>query len=193
MNVSRSEDVRHAVIAGSWYPGTKRSLSNTLEDFFSLVDQPPVPGQVVGLISPHAGYAYSGQTAAYAYRQLEGQQVDTVVLLGPSHRAWVGDYAASTEEAYETPLGRIPLDRAFLSDLGKQVALKSISRDAEHSLEIQLPFLQHQLGDFRLAPIIMSADALPATKLLAGSMSKKPQYTPHLVSVMKRAGEEDVD
>jgi len=170
MKSSQSENVRRSVIAGSWYPGTERGLSSTLDDYLSRVDQPPVPGELVGLISPHAGYTYSGQTAAFAFHQLQGQKVDTVVVLGPSHRAWVGDYAASTEDAYETPLGRVSLDRAFLSALGEQVSLQPISRDAEHSLEIQIPFLQHQLDDFRLAPIIMSADAAPAAQLLATAL-----------------------
>ena len=171
MKMPGSENIRRSVIAGSWYPGTERGLSSTLDDYFSRVDQPPVPGELIGLISPHAGYTYSGQTAAFAYHQLQGQKVDTVVLLGPSHRAWVGDYAASTEDAYETPLGRVPLDRAFLSELGEHVSLQPVSRDAEHSLEIQLPFLQRQLDDFRLAPIIMSADAAPAAQLLGAALA----------------------
>jgi AmmeMemoRadiSam system protein B len=169
--MQKAENVRRSVIAGSWYPGTQHSLSNTLDDFFSAVDQPLVPGELVGLISPHAGYAYSGQTAAYAYHQLKGKKVDTVVLLGPSHRAWVGNYASSSEDAYETPLGRVVLDQTFLSDLGKLVSLRSISRDAEHSLEIQIPFLQRQLRVFRLVPIIMSADTPSAAQTLATALA----------------------
>ena len=71
--------VRRPVIAGSWYPGTERSLARTVDDYLQAVEQQPVPGVLLGLIAPHAGYAYSGQTAAYAYRQLAGQEVETIV------------------------------------------------------------------------------------------------------------------
>jgi len=165
------EKIRRSSIAGTWYPGTERALSRTVDDYMALVNQPPVPGKLLGLISPHAGYTYSGQTAAYAYSQLQGLDVDTVVILGPSHRAWVGDYAVSTQDAYETPLGRVPLDQAFISELGQQVSLHPVQHDAEHSLEIQLPFLQRQLEDFRLVPILMSADSPSAARELAAALA----------------------
>jgi AmmeMemoRadiSam system protein B len=127
---------------------------------------------LIGLISPHAGYAYSGQTAAYAYHQLQGLRVDTVVLMGPSHRAWVGDYAVSAEDAYETPLGLVPLDRAFIAELDERVSLQPVRHDAEHSLEIQLPFLQRQLHSFRLVPIMISADDPATARRLASALSE---------------------
>ncbi len=170
MTALRSGRVRRSVIAGSWYPGEKGSLARTVDDYLSAVDQPPVPGRLLGLLSPHAGYPYSGQTAAYAFRQLQGRPVDTVVLIGPSHRAWVGDYAVSSEDAYETPLGRVPLDREFLNGLDNLVALRFMEGDVEHSLEIQLPFLQRELGEFKLAPILMSADAPAVAERLAAAL-----------------------
>ncbi|MFC2046618.1 AmmeMemoRadiSam system protein B, partial [Chloroflexota bacterium] len=109
--------VRRSVIAGSWYPGTEKSLTRTVDDYLSHVAPAPVSGRLLGLISPHAGYAYSGQTAAYAYRQLQSRVVDTVVILAPSHRAWMGDYAVSEENAYETPLGFVPLDQELIAVL----------------------------------------------------------------------------
>lgn len=171
MAASRSQSTRRSVIAGTWYPGTEKSLARTVDDYFALVDQPPVAGELLGLISPHAGYTYSGQTAAHAYHQLQGQQVDTVVLIGPSHRAWVGDYAVSAEDAYETPLGRVPLDLAFISGLAERIALHRVQADAEHSLEIQLPFLQRQLARFRLVPIMMSADDPAVAQRLAAALA----------------------
>lgn len=172
MTVPRSQTVRRSVIAGSWYPGTERGLAHTVDDYLARVDQPLIVGELWGLISPHAGYAYSGQTAAYAYHQLQGRKVDIVVLMGPSHRAWVGDYAVSVEDAYETPLGLVPVDQAFIADLGKRLPLRRIQRDAEHSLEIQLPFLQRQLGDFGLVPIMMSADDPSAAQRLALALAE---------------------
>ena len=169
--MSEPQSVRHSVIAGSWYPGTEAGLTRTIDDYLARVAaQPPLPGRLIGLICPHAGYAYSGPTAAYAYHQLQGRTVDTVVLMGPSHRAWVGDYAVSIEDAYETPLGLVPLDLDFIAALANRVSLTRVRRDAEHSLEIQLPFLQRQLADFRLVPIMMSADDPAVARELAGAL-----------------------
>ena len=99
------------------------------------------------------------------------------MLVGPSHRDWSGDYSASTEDAYETPLGIVPLDRAFIDDLAGRVVLGRIQGDSEHSLELQLPFLQRQLGEFRLVPILMrSADPAVARSLalaLAGVIRER--------------------
>jgi len=158
---------RRPTVAGTWYPGTKKGLARAVDGYLANVDRPLVAGELLGLISPHAGYTYSGQTAAYAYHQLQGRQVDTAVLVGPSHRSWVGDYAASTEDAYETPLGLVPLDHAFIDDLAGRVVLGRFQGDREHSLELQLPFLQRQLGEFRLVPILMRADDPAAARSLA--------------------------
>ncbi len=164
--------IRRSVIAGSWYPGTAKQLARTIDEYLARVPPPDGKGELLGLISPHAGYVYSGQTAAYAYRQLDGRRYDTVVLLGPSHRAWVGDYAVSTEDAYETPLGLVPLDRAFIAALREQVHVRGVMRDVEHSLEIQLPFLQRQLEEFTLVPIMMSADDPATARRLAAALSR---------------------
>ena len=172
MRMSQPQTIRRSVIAGSWYPGSRQSLMQAIDGYLSRVDQPLLAGELIGLISPHAGYAYSGQTAAYAYHQLQGREVDTVVLMGPSHRAWVGDYAVNTEDAFETPLGLVPLDREFIADLDELLRLQAVYRDAEHSLEIQLPFLQRQLGSFGLVPIMMSADDPAVARRLATALAE---------------------
>lgn len=165
------QNIRRAVIAGSWYPGTEKSLARAVDGYLAGVDQPLAAGELLGLISPHAGYAYSGQTAACAYHQLQGRQVDTVVLMGPSHREWFGELAVNAA-AYETPLGRLPLDQAFLADLEARVSLRRVPTDREHSLEIQLPFLQRQLGDFRLVPLMMSTDNPVVARRLAVALAE---------------------
>ena len=178
MNPPQPQTIRRSVLAGSWYPGNEATLARTVDDYVAAVDQPPVAGRLLGLISPHAGYAYSGPTAAYAYHQLQGKQVDTVVLLGPSHRAWVGDHAVSAEEAYQTPLGLVPLDREFIAGLQMRIPLPTVQRDSEHSLEIQLPFLQRQLGTFRLVPILMNADEPAAARRLAAALAETIREQP---------------
>jgi AmmeMemoRadiSam system protein B len=172
MSASGRASVRPPVIAGSWYPGTERALTRTVDEYLATVEERPVPGVLLGLIAPHAGYVYSGQTAAHAYRQLEGRPVETVVLLGPSHRAWLGDYATSAEKAYATPLGEVPVDEEFVEALAQRHLLNRIRGDAEHSLEIQLPFLQRVLASFRLVPILMSADEPEVARELASSLAE---------------------
>jgi AmmeMemoRadiSam system protein B len=162
--------IRRSVVAGSWYPGTEQGLLRTVDGYLGSVDQAHVAGDLFGLISPHAGYSYSGQTAAHAYNQLRDREAATVVIVGPSHRAWVAGYAVSAEEAYETPLGRVPLDGGFIADLAERVPVQRIRHDAEHSLEIQLPFLQRQLGEFSLVPILMSTDDPVDARRLAAAL-----------------------
>jgi AmmeMemoRadiSam system protein B len=172
MTTSSPRTIRPSVIAGSWYPGTEKALARAVDEYLAHVDQEPIAGELLGLISPHAGYVYSGQTAAYAYHQLEGREFETVVLMGPSHRAWVGGVAASTEDAYATPLGPVPLDQEFIAALGERLTLHPVCGDAEHSLEIQLPFLQRQLAEFALVPLMMNADEPQAARRLATALTE---------------------
>jgi AmmeMemoRadiSam system protein B len=171
MTQSEPQTIRHSVIAGTWYPGSAQELRQTVDRYLAQVNQPLIDGSLLGLITPHAGYAYSGQTAAHAYHQLQGRQRDTVVILGPSHREWVGDVAVSGEDAYQTPLGQVPLDREFIADLQQEIALHQVRRDREHSLEIQLPFLQRQLGEFRLVPVMLGASEPAVAQRLAQALS----------------------
>jgi AmmeMemoRadiSam system protein B len=149
------DDVRHSVIAGSWYPGDPRSLRAEISGFLDDVPSQPLQGELVGLVAPHAGYMYSGQVAAYAYVQLRGLGISRVALVSPVHRVYPGRFAVTDKAYYETPLGLVPVDVELVQGIERHVQLNRVSQDMEHSLEIQLPFLQHVLGDFTLAPIMM--------------------------------------
>lgn len=149
------QSVRPSAFAGTWYPGSPGELAETVDAMLAEATFQPTSDELVALISPHAGYAYSGPTAAFAYRQLEGRMYDLVILLGPSHSGNFGPFSISSKQYYATPLGEIELDQDFIDKLASQVTLTRVERDREHSLEIQLPFLQRMLGDFRLVPIMM--------------------------------------
>ncbi len=149
-------EVRRSAIAGTWYPGDARELGATVDEFFAHTEYAARTGELVALISPHAGYPYSGQTAGYSYAQLRDQKFDTVVLIGPSHYEDFGPFAISAKKFYGTPLGEIELDQELISALAQKISLTRVEHDREHSLEIQLPFLQRALGDFKLVPIMMS-------------------------------------
>ncbi|MCX7706973.1 MAG: AmmeMemoRadiSam system protein B [Anaerolineae bacterium] len=151
-------NIRPSAIAGTWYPGSAPALRRTVEGYLDAVLPQPLPGPVVALVAPHAGYAYSGSTAAHAYAQVRGAAFSRVVLFGPLHRPiWgsrLGAFMVPTEAAYRTPLGDVALDRDFIQKLAERVNLTPVRGDQEHSLEIELPFLQVALGSFQLVPIM---------------------------------------
>jgi len=154
---SRSE-VRKPVVAGTFYPGSASKLRSEIEEFLSNVEKVPVDGKIVSLIVPHAGYVYSGQIAAHAYKQIEGMHFDTVIMIGVSHRMPFRGSAIYKSGAYETPLGTVKVDDALASELMSQTDILEFYPDAdaiEHSLEVQVPFLQVILSDFKIVPILM--------------------------------------
>lgn len=126
--------------------------------YFQNVPDRELTGDVVGLIVPHAGYIYSGQVAAHAYKLIQGKKYDTVILVGPSHRVAFGGVAIYSQGAYETPLGLIPIDEKIVSEmkhLSKIIIDLPAAHAQEHSLEIQLPFLQVALEVFSFIPLVM--------------------------------------
>jgi len=166
------KDVRRSVIAGSWYPGSASSLASTIDGFMPAVDQGPVAGELKGLISPHAGYSYSGGVAAYAYKQLDGKSYPTVVIVSPVHQHYGGRYIVTGNRYYQTPLGSVEVDADLVSKLGREVEMNFVEQDAEHSLEIQIPFLQHMLHEFTLLPVMMGDQGLGACRELSTALTK---------------------
>jgi MEMO1 family protein len=148
--------IRPSAIAGTWYPGSRSELEETVDAFLAQAEFAPTDDDLIALVAPHAGYAYSGPTAACAYRQLAGRTYDLVVLLGPSPAENFGPLAISAQGYYATPLGQVELAQEFIADLEAKLALTRVPDDREHSLEIQLPFLQRTLGAFKLVPIMVT-------------------------------------
>ena len=149
--------VRTAAVAGMFYPGDARALATELDELLGGVEQAEARlGFPKALIVPHAGYIYSGPIAARAYDELAAARgiVRRVVLLGPVHRVPVRGLAIPTDDAFATPLGTVPLDRAAFERVRDlpQVVASDLAHLQEHALEVQLPFLQRQLGEFALAP-----------------------------------------
>lgn len=150
--------VRPCAVAGSFYPAGADSLRAALAECKrDAVVVEPDPRPLRAVIAPHAGYVYSGAIAASAYRLLEGAQdrFRRVILIGPSHFVPVAGVAVSGAEAFETPLGRVPIDDAARANVlgDPAVVLADRPHSREHSLEVQLPFLQSLLGDFQLLPL----------------------------------------
>src|SRR6187455_2201211 len=162
MAVTAGAVVRRAAVAGMFYPGTAPQLAAEVGELLDGVESfEPRLGFPKALIVPHAGYVYSGQVAARAYDELAGARgiVKRVVLLGPSHYVAGRGLAIPLAEYFETPLGHIAIDKEALRSLAdlKQVVPSDPAHAQEHSLEVQLPFLQKLLGEFSLVPLSVGA------------------------------------
>lgn len=145
-------------VAGAFYPGSPSSLKAMISDFMANAEKRPIEGELLALIVPHAGYIYSGQVAASAYKQIEGMHFDTVVLVGVSHRSAIRGASVYRSGWYETPLGTVEIDSDMAEELMAQDDIFSFQPRAhaiEHSLEVQIPFLQQVLSDFKIVPILM--------------------------------------
>ncbi len=156
-------DTRKPAVAGLFYPASAGELTKTIAELYSEVDKTPIDGHPLALIVPHAGYPYSGQVAAKAYKLLEGRQYDTVVILSPSHTVFFKGSSVYDGDGYRTPLGVVETDKdmseALASihpsiDLGRRGHATGSTR-GEHALEVQLPFLQVVLGSFKLVAVVM--------------------------------------
>ena len=149
--------VRPPAVAGLFYPGEPRALRSTLHAMLAGAPGSAIEGRPKLLIVPHAGYVYSGRIAASAYGLLKAQRarVRRVILLGPTHRVAVRGVAISSASGFATPLGVIELDSDLMARLRRHpsVVASDVAHAAEHSLEVQLPFLQIVLTDFTLVPL----------------------------------------
>lgn len=147
---------RSSAVAGTFYPGDPAPLRAAVQRYLHAA--PAEFGRPKALVVPHAGYAYSGPTAGAAYAALAGARppYTRVVLIGPAHRVRVKGLAVPTVESFATPLGAVALDREWIERVRADpaVTVSDLAHAAEHSLEVQLPFLQVTLGDFTLVPIV---------------------------------------
>jgi hypothetical protein len=170
--------LRKSVIAGSWYPGDPSVLRRDIGGFLNSVPDTESAGVVVAIIAPHAGYVYSGQVAAYAYKSVCGNNYDAVIVVGPSHRAAFSGVSIFSSGGYETPLGIVPVDKELAKQIRKNSELVSDIPAAhlqEHSIEIQLPFLQYVLGDFSFVPLVMGDQRAETCQELARAIYASAQ------------------
>lgn len=151
-------NVREAVVAGMFYPADKKALMRQVVELFERAKPKKIRGNIKALISPHAGYIYSGLTAAYAYKLLENKKFDSVVIISPSHREYFEGVSIFSGSYYRTPLGDVPMDLELcklIVDNEPAIKLSQQGHIEEHALEVQLPFLQIILEDFKLVPIVI--------------------------------------
>jgi AmmeMemoRadiSam system protein B/AmmeMemoRadiSam system protein A len=170
-------DVRKPAVAGMFYPDSEFELSTKIDKYLNNVQYQRVEGNIIALVVPHAGYDYSGQIAAYAYKELEGKKFKRVILIGASHFTQFDGISVGEYDYYETPLGRVKVDREFagkLVDSSPRISFLPEAHKREHSLEVQLPFLKKTLGnDFQIVPILFGNPSLANCQLLAMALGPK--------------------
>jgi len=165
--------VRKPAVAGQFYPGDPGTLRRMVKELLEGARKVPVNGQIVGLIAPHAGYPYSGPTAAVAYKQVTGKHYDAVIVIGPSHREPLRGSSVWAEGGYETPLGVVPIAEDIAEKMlspEDNIVFSERGHRYEHSVEVQIPFLQEAIPDLRVVPVVMGEQNLRACRNLADAI-----------------------
>jgi MEMO1 family protein len=167
--------IRSPAVAGMFYEDSPLVLKKNIEGYLKDAGVPEIKGVIHAIISPHAGYVYSGFTAAHAYKILKGQKYDCVIAVGPSHREYFEGISIYPGDAYLTPLGEVKINKAVRTDLLKsshRILLREEGHRSEHSIEVQLPFLQSVLGEFSFVPVIMGDQRAQFCIELADALEK---------------------
>ena len=164
---------RRAAVAGSWYPGDPRSLSTAVDGYLASAER-DVRGDLVALIAPHAGLMYSGPVAAHAYRLLRDRRFDVVVLVGPSHFVGFSGVAVHARGGFETPFGVAAVDEDCARALMRAAPVVREHPPAharEHSLEMQLPFVQRLAPSARIVPLVMGYQTEETARALGDALA----------------------
>ena len=162
--------VKEPEFAGQFYPGQKEELSTMIDNFLIKAQPKDITGDIFMLISPHAGFGYSGPTAAYGYKLIKNKPYKTVIILGTSHHKPFNGAAVYAQGSFETSLGILKIDDEFSSDLinrDPDIFTDETAFSGEHSVEVQLPFLQSVLGDFKIVPVVIGDCSLVTCKKVA--------------------------
>ncbi|HVN24193.1 MAG TPA: AmmeMemoRadiSam system protein B [Syntrophorhabdales bacterium] len=167
--------LREPAVSGMFYPADPKALLDDIEVYLKQASPEEIRGDIKGMVSPHAGYMYSGAVAAWGYKALLMRKYDTVIIIAPSHKAYFEGAAVQERGGYRTPLGIVQIDEEFASELVKEskvVQANTQVHKGEHSLEVQLPFLQVVLQEFRMVPLIMGTQDSGVSRELASALSK---------------------
>lgn len=171
-------DIRPSPIAGQWYPGTKGRLAESVDNYLKAAQLPEIEGEIIAVMAPHAGYVYSGPVAGYAFAPLEGLSPVVVAVVSPMHHPHSSALLTSAHQAYQTPFGPIPVDHETVEELDEHLggklsaSLEYIRNDSEHSLEIELPFLQRVFRhEFSLLPVMVRDQTPDIIRALGGALA----------------------
>jgi AmmeMemoRadiSam system protein B/AmmeMemoRadiSam system protein A len=150
--------VREPAVAGAFYPESESEINSMIDGFFEKAELPELDKYIRAMVVPHAGYVYSGQVAAYGYKSLIGKDIKTVILIGNSHKEQFDGISVFPKGHYKTPLGNVEVDKNLAEKIinsNEKIIYKESAHEEEHSLEVQLPFLQKSLKDFKIVPVVI--------------------------------------
>lgn len=168
------ENIRRPAVAEGFYPGNPAELNRIIDAFLGKAPKEELPG-LIAMLVPHAGYSYSGQIAALAYKLIEPQDYDTIVLIGPSHRAPFSGISVYNEGYFETPLGSVEINSELANSIieeNERIKFYPQVHIPEHSLEVQLPFLQRIFKQLTIVPIIMGSQSKKDAEILSQALIK---------------------
>jgi hypothetical protein len=172
-------ELRPSPIAGTWYEGRPKQLAAEIDGYLDKAVLPELEGQVIGVIAPHAGHRYSGGVAGHAFAAVRGRSFDLAAVIAPMHHPYAAPLLTTAHAAYATPLGPVPVDMDAVRALDGAVkarlgsGLAAVSNDPEHSLEIELPFLQRALnGEFKLLPVMVRAQDPGLSQVLGEALAE---------------------
>lgn len=172
-------DVRPSPIAGTWYEGDPTILARIVDGYLDDSQLPKLDGDVTAVIAPHAGHQYSGAVAGYAFAALRSATAKLVAVIAPMHHPYSQPLITSAHDAYSTPLGYVPIDKDAVRELDEALkseldfGLSPVSNDPEHSLEIELPFLQRALKpEWKLLPVMVRAQERRVSEGLGKALAR---------------------
>lgn len=173
------DNVRPSITkTAGWYPKQPKELSDRLDMYLRAAEVNIPESKVIGIIVPHAGHVYSGQIAAYGFNSIRNLSPDIVTIISPSHFIGGADIILSGHSAYQTPLGDIEIETKLMDRIASTLKEKygvtsiKVTRDPEHSIEVELPFLQHIYRDFKLIPIMIRNQNIRVSKALGDVVSE---------------------
>ncbi len=167
--------IRQPAVAGLFYTSNSIKLRAEILSMLSSAESKPIKQNIVGIVSPHAGYIYSGKTAAYGFNLLKDKNYDKIIIISPSHREYFAGTSIYNGDAYETPLGIVDVDKELSQKLiegSKSIFFGVEGHRQEHAVEVQIPFLQIVLKDFKIVPIVMGDQSKVFVDDLAAQISK---------------------
>ena len=174
-NSEGKEIIRQPVVAGSWYPGDKEELRNTVDYLLKKAQKHELKGELIVLMAPHAGFTASGEGAAETFKQIEGHDFKTVIIIGPSHAYPLKGISVFEHGYFATPLGKVKINESIAGSLiSENRIIKSIpeAHREEHCIEIELPFLQRLLKNFEIVPILAGHMSLEECESAAETLAK---------------------
>ena len=169
------ENIKEPNVAGKFYSADPQELSGLIETFLNESAVTPSPENIPLVISPHAGYMYSGMVAANSFKAVSKSQYKTIVVIGPSHFVRFDGVSVWDKGGFKTPLGTIPIDEEFAQKLmafNERFHFDPAGFSREHSVEVELPFLQKVFKDFKIVPIVMGSPSLEDCKNLAAGLNQ---------------------